>query len=196
MMFNYKRVSTVIQNTERQLQDVPCDRLYEDKLSGKDTNRPEFQTMMNNLRFGDVINVHSLDRVGRNTKDILEIVQQVKDKGCVIHFHKENLKFDGTKTDMYSELLLTILAGFSAFERNIILERQREGIAIARANGVYKGRIKGTTETDAEVLAKYRDVAKFLKMGKSLRDVKSRCSVSLGTVQKVKQILSKDTVLI
>jgi len=140
MMFNYKRVSTVIQNTERQLQDVPCDRLYEDKLSGKDTNRPEFQTMMNNLRFGDVINVHSLDRVGRNTKDILEIVQQVKDKGCVIHFHKENLKFDGTKTDMYSELLLTILAGFSAFERNIILERQREGIAIAKEKGVYKGR--------------------------------------------------------
>ena len=140
MMFNYKRVSTVIQNTERQLQDVPCDRLYEDKLSGKDTNRPEFQTMMNNLRFGDVINVHSLDRVGRNTKDILEIVQQVKDKGCVIHFHKENLKFDGTKTDMYSELLLTLLAGFSAFERNIILERQREGIAIAKEKGVYKGR--------------------------------------------------------
>ena len=152
MMFNYKRVSTVIQNTERQLQDVPCDRLYEDKLSGKDTNRPEFQTMMNNLRFGDVINVHSLDRVGRNTKDILEIVQQVKDKGCVIHFHKENLKFDGTKTDMYSELLLTILAGFSAFERNIILERQREGIAIAKEKGVYKGRKSKLTKEQVNTM--------------------------------------------
>ena len=151
-MFNYKRVSTVIQNTERQLQDVPCDRLYEDKLSGKDTNRPEFQTMMNNLRFGDVINVHSLDRVGRNTKDILEIVQQVKDKGCVIHFHKENLKFDGTKTDMYSELLLTILAGFSAFERNIILERQREGIAIAKEKGVYKGRKSKLTKEQVNTM--------------------------------------------
>lgn len=152
MIFNYKRVSTVIQNTERQLQDVPCDRLYEDKLSGKDTNRPEFQTMMNNLRFGDVINVHSLDRVGRNTKDILEIVQQVKDKGCVIHFHKENLKFDGTKTDMYSELLLTILAGFSAFERNIILERQREGIAIAKEKGVYKGRKSKLTKEQVNTM--------------------------------------------
>ena len=140
MIFNYIRVSTVIQNTFRQLVDVPCDRLYEDKLSGKDTNRPQFQLMMNNLRSGDVINIHSLDRVGRNTKDILEIVQQIKDKGCVINFHKENLKFDGTKTDMYSELLLTILAGFSEFERNIILERQREGIAIAKEKGVYKGR--------------------------------------------------------
>ena len=71
MIFNYLRVSTILQNTERQLVDVVCDRLYEDKLSGKDTNRPQFQLMMNNLRSGDVINVHSLDRVGRNTKDIL-----------------------------------------------------------------------------------------------------------------------------
>ena len=150
MMFNYKRVSTVIQNTERQLQDVPCDRLYEDKLSGKDTNRPEFQTMMNNLRFGDVVNVHSLVRVGRNTKDILEIVQEIKDKGCLIHFHKENLKFDGTKSDLYSDLMLTILAGFSQFERNIILERQREGIAIAKVKGMYKGRRSKLTAPQLE----------------------------------------------
>lgn len=140
MIFNYRRVSTVLQNTDRQLFDVPCDREYEDKLSGKDTNRPQFLLMMANLREGDIINVHSLDRVGRNTKDILEIVQQVKDKGCLIHFHKENLKFDGTKSDLYSELLLTILAGFSEFERSIILERQREGIAIAKEKGKYKGR--------------------------------------------------------
>lgn len=152
MIFNYLRVSTVVQNTERQLQDVPCDRLYEDKLSGKDKNRPEFQSMMNNLRSGDVINVHSLDRVGRNTKDILEIVQQIKDKGCLIHFHKENLKFDGTKTDMYSELLLTILAGFSEFERNIILERQREGIAIAKEKGVYKGRKSKLTKEQVNTM--------------------------------------------
>jgi DNA invertase Pin-like site-specific DNA recombinase len=127
-----------------------CDRLYEDKLSGKDTNRPQFQLMMNNLRSGDVINVHSLDRVGRNTKDILEIVQEVKDKGCQIYFHKENLKFDGTKSDLYSDLMLTILAGFSEFERNIILERQREGIAIAKAKGVYKGRKKKLTDEQLE----------------------------------------------
>jgi DNA invertase Pin-like site-specific DNA recombinase len=150
MIFNYLRVSTILQNTERQLVDVVCDRLYEDKLSGKDTNRPQFQLMMNNLRSGDVINVHSLDRVGRCTKDILEIVQEVKDKGCQIYFHKENLKFDGTKSDLYSDLMLTILAGFSEFERNIILERQREGIAIAKAKGVYKGRKKKLTDEQLE----------------------------------------------
>jgi DNA invertase Pin-like site-specific DNA recombinase len=150
MIFNYLRVSTILQNTERQLVDVVCDRLYEDKLSGKDTNRPQFQLMMSNLRTGDIINVHSLDRVGRNTKDILEIVKTVKDKGCLIHFHKENLKFDGSKSDLYSDLMLTILAGFSEFERNIILERQREGIAIAKAKGVYKGRKKKLTDEQLE----------------------------------------------
>jgi len=139
MIFNYIRVSTVLQNTERQLADVPCDREYKDKLSGKDTNRPDFTLMMSNLREGDIVNVHSLDRVGRNTKDILSIVEEIKEKGAVIKFHKENLTFDGTKSDLYSDLMLTILAGFAEFERNIILERQREGIAIAKAKGVYKG---------------------------------------------------------
>lgn len=152
MIFNYLRVSTILQNTERQLLDIECDRIYEDKLSGKDTNRPQFQLMMSNLRAGDVINVHSLDRVGRNTKDILEIVQQIKNLGCLIHFHKEGLKFDGTKSDLYSDLMLTILAGFSQFERNIILERQREGIEIAKQKGMYAGRkSKLTTEQIAEM---------------------------------------------
>jgi len=139
MIFNYLRVSTVIQNTERQLLNIPCDRTYTDKLSGKDTLRPEFTLMMSNLRKGDLVNVHSLDRVGRNTKDILSIVQEIKDKDCLIRFHKENLTFDGTKSDIYSELMLTILSGFAEFERNIILERQREGISIAKQNGKYKG---------------------------------------------------------
>ena len=126
MIFNYIRVSSILQKTERQLLDVPCDRVYEDKASGKDTERPQFQLMMSNLRSGDVVNVHSLDRVGRNTKDILNLVEQVKEIGATIKFHKENLTFDGTSSDLYSDLLLTILSGFAQFERNIILERQRE----------------------------------------------------------------------
>jgi DNA invertase Pin-like site-specific DNA recombinase len=140
MIFNYIRVSTFIQNTDRQLLGVDCDREYIDKCSGKDMNREQFKLMMSNLRAGDVVNVHSLDRVGRNTKDILALVQEIKDLGCIINFKKENLTFDGTKSDLYSDLMLTILAGFSEFERNILLERQREGIAIAKAKGVYEGR--------------------------------------------------------
>jgi len=152
MIFNYLRVSTVLQNTERQLNDVPCDRTYEDKLSGKDTNRPQFQLMMSNLRPSDVVNVHSLDRVGRNTKDILEIVETIKEIGATIKFHKENLTFDGSKSDLYSDLMLTILSGFATFERNIILERQREGIEIAKQKGKYKGRKSKLTELEQNEL--------------------------------------------
>ena len=140
LVFNYIRVSSVLQNTERQLLNIPCDREYTDKASGKDTNRPQFQEMMLQLRQGDQVNCHSLDRVGRNTADILNIVQEIKKKGCSIKFHKENLLFDGAKSDLYSDLMLTILSAFSQFERQILLERQREGIAIAVAKGKYLGR--------------------------------------------------------
>ena len=152
MIFNYIRVSGILQNTERQLPSVECDRTYLDKLSGKDTHRPQFQLMMSNLREGDVINVHSLDRVGRNTKDILNLVEQVKEIGATIKFHKENLTFDGTSSDLYSDLLLTILSGFAQFERNIILERQREGIAIAKAKGKYKGAKRKLTDEQLDAL--------------------------------------------
>jgi DNA invertase Pin-like site-specific DNA recombinase len=146
MIFNYIRVSTILQNTERQLPSVECDRVYLDKLSGKDTHRPQYQLMMSNLRSGDVVNVHSLDRVGRNTKDILNLVEQVKEIGATIKFHKENLTFDGTSSNLYSDLMLTILSGFATYERNIILERQREGIAIAKAKGRYKGAKRKLTD--------------------------------------------------
>ncbi|MFY8180154.1 MAG: recombinase family protein, partial [Flavobacterium sp.] len=89
-------------------------------------------------------------------------------------------------------LIISVMANVAQMERETLLERQREGIAVAKAKGIYTGRVKGSVESDAEVLAKYRDVAKFLKMGKPLRDVKSRCGVSLGTVQKVKQVMNKN----
>ena len=152
MIFNYIRVSTILQNTERQLLGVACDRVYEDKASGKDTNREQFQLMMSNLRSGDVVNVHSLDRVGRNTKDILNLVETIKEIGATIKFYKENLTFDGSKSDLYSDLMLTILSGFAQFERNIILERQREGIAIAKQNGKYKGRKSKLSELEQNEL--------------------------------------------
>ena len=74
MIFNYIRVSTIDQNTERQLKDVACDRVYEEKISGKDTNRPELQAMLSNIRADDVINIHSMDRLAINTRDLLNLV--------------------------------------------------------------------------------------------------------------------------
>jgi len=179
MIFNYLRVSTILQNTERQLLDVPCDRTYEDKASGKDTNREQFQLMMSNLRSGDVVNVHSLDRVGRNTKDILSLVETIKEIGATIKFHKENLTFDGSKSDLYSDLMLTILSGFATFERNIILERQREGIAIAKQNGKYKG---GKQKFDVE---QKKRIKELVEEGVSISSVCRTMNCSRPTIYKV-----------
>jgi len=179
MIFNYLRVSTILQNTERQLLDVPCDRTYEDKASGKDTNREQFQLMMSNLRSGDVVNVHSLDRVGRNTKDILNLVETIKEIGATIKFHKENLTFDGSKSDLYSDLMLTILSGFAQFERNIILERQREGIAIAKMNGKYKGGKQKFKSSDKE------EIKKLIEEGVSISQISRTMNCSRPTIYKV-----------
>ena len=179
MIFNYLRVSTVLQNTERQLNDVSCDRVYLDKLSGKDTNRPQFQLMMSNLRSGDIVNVHSLDRVGRNTKDILGIVETIKEIGATIKFHKENLTFDGSKNDLYSDLMLTILSGFATFERNIILERQREGIEIAKQKGKYKGGKQKFKSSDKE------EIKKLIEDGISISEISRIMNCSRPTIYKV-----------
>ena len=92
---NYIRVSSITQNTARQLVGVNCDKEFVDKCSGKDTNRPEFQAMIGYVREGDVINVHELSRLARNTQDLLSIVKSLNDKGVTIRFVKENLSFTG-----------------------------------------------------------------------------------------------------
>ncbi len=141
MIFNYIRVSTEIQNTDRQLVDVEHDRLYEEKISAKDTNRPQLEAMLSNLRPGDLVNVHELSRLARNTKDLLEIVERIISSGSSIKFHKENLFFESKKNaDPFQNLMLSMLGAISQFERDLMLERQREGIAIAKSKGKYKGR--------------------------------------------------------
>lgn len=147
MIFNYIRVSTALQNTDRQLVGIACDREYMDKLSGKDTNRPQLQAMIDNLREGDIVNVHSMDRLARNVQDLLALIDTIINKGAKIKFHKENLTFEANKkTDAFQKLMLTLLGAVSEFEREIILERQREGIAIAKQKGKYKGGQKKLSE--------------------------------------------------
>jgi DNA invertase Pin-like site-specific DNA recombinase len=159
MIFNYIRVSTVDQNTDRQLVDIQCDRTYEEKVSGKDQNRPQLQAMLGSLREGDLVNVHDMSRLGRNTRDLLEIVDKVISLGASIRFHKENLFFDGSKKkDPYQKLMMTMMAGFADFERSLILERQREGIAIAKAQGKYQGKqSKFTKEQVEEIRSQFND---------------------------------------
>ena len=140
MIFNYIRVSTTDQNTERQLLDIPCDRAYIEKISGKNTDRPELQAMLLNIRSGDILNIHEMSRLARNTRDLLNLVEEITAKGATIIFHKENLTFKGDgKQDPYQKMMMTMLGAVAELERNLILERQREGIALAKMHGKYKG---------------------------------------------------------
>jgi len=135
----YVRVSTLIQNTARQLDGIPLHKVFEDKASGKNTDRPQLTACMNHLREGDKLHVHSMDRLCRNLDDLRRIVKDLTSRGVVVKFHKEGLSFTGDDSPM-SNLLLSMLGGVAEFERSIILERQREGIAIAKGEGRYKGR--------------------------------------------------------
>ena len=149
MIFNYIRVSTISQNTDRQLLGIDCDREYIEKISGKDLNRPELQNLLNNLRAGDLVNVHELSRLARNTQDLLKIVDEIISAGASVKFYKENLLFDGSKKDdAFQKLMLTMLGAISTFERDLMLERQREGIELAKQKGKYKGRKSNFSDDD------------------------------------------------
>lgn len=135
----YLRVSTVDQNTARQLDGIELDERFEDKCSGKDRERPALQALLKHARKGDHIFVHEMSRLARNLTDLLNLVKELTGRGCVIEFVKERLTFDGTQ-DKIGTLMLQIMGAVSEFERAMILERQREGIRIAQAKGTYRGR--------------------------------------------------------
>lgn len=143
----YIRVSTQEQNTARQevsLQE--CDKLYIDKISGKDTeHRPQLQAMMDYIREGDTVVVSEYSRFARNTRDLLTLVDRLKQKGVAFVSLKENID---TSTPQ-GELMMTIFAGLAEFERKQMLQRQAEGIAIAKQEGKYKGRQPIKVDTQA-----------------------------------------------
>ncbi len=133
----YIRVSSVDQNTERQLADIgiELDKTFTDKASGKDTNRPELIRCLSHLRDGDTLHIHSIDRLARNLKDLQTTVEELNNEGVTVKFHKENLTFEGSNDSPMQTLMLQMLGAFAQFERTLIMERQREGIAAARAKG-------------------------------------------------------------
>lgn len=198
MKARYNRISTANQNLERQLaKQNPDEVLYNDVISGSVSfnNRPKGKELIDDIESGKInyVVVSSIDRLGRNLFDVVSTLEYFNSKDVVLRV--DNLGLESMITGKISptfNLIISVMANVAQMERETLLERQREGIAIAKAKKSYKGRVKGTVETDAEVLAKYKEVVKFLKMGKSLRDIVGRCGVSLGTVQKVKQIISKD----
>jgi DNA invertase Pin-like site-specific DNA recombinase len=145
MRVGYKRVSSVEQNLARQdLGDI--DRIFEDKISGKDTNRAALQEMIGFVREGDEVIVHSIDRLARDLRDLQNIIKQLNDKGVGISFLSERLTFTGKADDAMSKLMLQMMGSFAEFEVNIIRKRQAEGIAKAKERGVYKGRAKSVSD--------------------------------------------------
>jgi DNA invertase Pin-like site-specific DNA recombinase len=138
----YVRVSSIDQNEARQVEamaDLHIDKMFIDKASGKNTQRPQLQAALDYLRDGDVLVVHSMDRLARNMRDLQNIVGELNAKNIAVEFVKENLNFTGEDAPM-SKLMLSILGGVAEFERSIIRERQREGIAVAKGKGAYRGR--------------------------------------------------------
>lgn len=146
----YRRVSSLEQNTARQLDGIALDVEFEDKASGKDTARPELLALLKTAYRGDKVVVHSMDRLARNLKDLKEIVTGLVAKGVQVQFVKENLTFSG-KADPYSELMLNMMGSFAEFERSLIRARQQEGIALKKAAGGYAGKGRKKTITDAQI---------------------------------------------
>jgi DNA invertase Pin-like site-specific DNA recombinase len=137
----YIRVSTLDQNTGRQHEQMKGehpDVIFEDKVSGKSLERPELDKLLKHARSGDTIVVHSMDRFARNLRDLRNLVDSLTDRGVVIRFLKENLIFTG-EANSTAKLMLNIMGAVAEFEREMMLERQREGIALAKAEGKYRG---------------------------------------------------------
>jgi DNA invertase Pin-like site-specific DNA recombinase len=137
----YVRVSSFDQNPERQLEHVQVDKLFTDKASGKDAQRPQLDALLSFVREGDTVVVHSMDRLARNLDDLRRLVQSLTQRRVCIEFVKEHLTFTGEDSPM-ANLMLSVMGAFAEFERALIRERQREGIALAKQRGAYRGRKK------------------------------------------------------
>lgn len=150
----YVRVSTTDQKTDRQLEGVALDMVYEEKASAADTARPQLQLCLAYVRQGDTLHVHSIDRLARNLQDLLRLLGQLTGRGVAVQFHKEHLIFSG-QDDPFQNLQLQIIGAVAEFERALIKERQREGIAKAKSQGKHLGRERKLTP-DLELTIKAR----------------------------------------
>jgi DNA invertase Pin-like site-specific DNA recombinase len=152
----YVRVSSFDQNPERQLEHVSVDRLFTDKASGKDTQRPALERLLAFVREGDTVVVHSMDRLARNLDDLRHLVQTLTHRGVRMEFVKEGLTFTGDDSPI-ANLMLSVMGAFAEFERALIRERQREGIALAKQRGAYRGRKKALSPEQVAELRRRAD---------------------------------------
>lgn len=180
MKIGYVRVSTVEQNDARQIEALKkheIEKWFTEKVSGKDTNRPQLKEMLDFVREGDTIYIHDFSRLARSTKDLLEIVELLNEKKVHLVSNKENLD----TTTPTGKLMLTMIGAIAEFERANLLERQKEGIAIAKAEGKFKGRKEINISDDA-----FNEAYSLYSLRKiSKKEMAERLSISRPTLDKI-----------
>jgi DNA invertase Pin-like site-specific DNA recombinase len=175
----YVRVSTSEQKLDRQLVAyAEADKVYADKMSGADRNRPELQRMLDELQAGDLVVVKSLDRLSRSLHDLLDIVNVIKTKGADL---KVLDRKDLDTTTPEGKLLFSVMGAIAEFERDIIKKRTREGIDIAKTKGKYHGRQKGAIILKGEPLARFK---KFYKLNMNKTDLAKEFGVTRPTIYR------------
>lgn len=176
----YVRVSSIEQNETRQVEGLNkynIDKWYIEKISGKDTNRPELKAMLDYVRDGDTIYIHDFSRLARNTKDLLNIVELLQSKGVALVSNKENID----SSTPSGKLMLTMIGAIAEFERQNLLERQREGIEIAKREGKFKGgQVK---KIDDNLFSKYYAEYKLRRITK--KELASKLEISRPTLDKL-----------
>jgi DNA invertase Pin-like site-specific DNA recombinase len=176
-ILGYARVSTIDQNLTAQVEQLEaagCERIYQEKVSGVKRDRPELSALLDFVREGDVVVACKVDRIARSTSHLLEIVETFNRKG--VAFKILNINLDTTTAN--GKLMLTMLAAIGEFEREMMLERQREGIQVAKAEGRYKGRKPTAREKAGEVL-------RLLGEGVSKAEVARRLGIGIASVYRV-----------
>jgi DNA invertase Pin-like site-specific DNA recombinase len=177
-LVGYIRVSSESQNTARQeeaLALLNLDKIFTDKASGKDTERPQLQAALAHLRDGDTFVIYSMDRLSRSLSDLTSLVKSLTNKGVKVQFIKESLSFTGDNNAL-ANLMLGIMGSLSEWERSVIRERQLQGIAIAKAAGVYKGRKKALSSTE------HAEVKRLAETGESKSVIARQFGISRPTL--------------
>ncbi len=177
-MVGYLRVSALDQKELRQLDGIALDKRFTDKASGKDMHRPQLQQLIEYVREGDTVFCHAMDRLARNLDDLRKIVLGLTERGVHVRFEKENLTFTGEDSPM-SHLLLSVMGAFAQFERDLIRERQREGIALAKLReGAYVGRKHSLTPAQA------KELCRRVALGESKTKLADELSISRQTLYR------------
>ncbi|GGI18484.1 recombinase family protein [Gottfriedia solisilvae] len=182
----YIRVSSESQNIARQmksLEEAGCTSFYIEKLSGASMERPELQKMLEEINEGDTIIIHEISRLSRSTKDLLSIVDIIKNKGAGLKSVSEKW-LDLSEDNPMSEFIFTIFSGLAQFERRMIKQRQMEGIEIAKRNGKYKGRKTKLIDGGKEE-QRMKAIIEAYQQGKSIKDIRTTFKVGTGTIYRL-----------